>query len=190
VSTAILGDGFANVFYSGNTAMPSEERQPVHADTGQLWPHLKAPTPPYQLVVNIPLVDMGPENGSTELWPGTHTYPTVTMSGGDIKVRPEVLAARRIIEPPIQPVVSAGSILIRDIRLWHAGMPNRTAAPRPMIAMIHTVPWYSTGNMQFRRDAEPFVLGSRIIHRCEFLDEVDYIRAPSGFEFPRVAAES
>src|SRR5579862_9594892 len=57
VTKSILGAGLKNVFYSGNTALPSKTRQPVHADTGQLWPNLEVATPAYQLVVNVPLVD-------------------------------------------------------------------------------------------------------------------------------------
>ena len=73
---ALLGDGMYNSFYSGNTAMPSEDRQPVHADIGQLWPHQEHTHPPYGIIVNVPLVDVTAENGSTEIWPGTHKDPS------------------------------------------------------------------------------------------------------------------
>ena len=45
VTKSILGSGLRNVFYSGNTALPGEQRQPVHADSGQLWPNLKSSPP-------------------------------------------------------------------------------------------------------------------------------------------------
>jgi len=183
IAREILGNGLYNAFYSGNTAMPSDQRQPVHADTGQLWPNLKHPTPPYSLVVNLPMVDMGPENGSTEIWPGTHTDPSVVMTDGEIKVAPEVLEARRQVSPPIQPRVKAGSILIRDIRLWHAGMPNHTQNPRPMVAMIYTVGWLPSGKPKFRKDAEAILKHPVLEHRMEYVDEVDHISAPGGFEF-------
>ena len=102
---ALLGAGLKNAFYSGNTALPSESRQPVHADTGQLWPNLSVAHPPYALVVNLPLVDMGPENGSTEVWPGTHTDTTIVVQDGDIELPESALAARRAVSPPLQPVV-------------------------------------------------------------------------------------
>ena len=35
-----------------------------------------------------------------------------------------------------------GAVLIRDMRLWHRGTPNRSAETRFMVAMIHTVAWY------------------------------------------------
>lgn len=183
IAREILGSGLYNAFYSGNTAMPSDQRQPVHADTGQLWPNLKHPTPPYSLVVNLPMVDMGPENGSTEIWPGTHVDPSVVMTNGEIKVTPEVFEARRQVAPPIQPRVKAGSILIRDIRLWHAGMPNHTQNPRPMVAMIYTVGWLPSGKPKFHKDAEAILKHPVLEHRMEYVDEVDHISAPGGFEF-------
>src|SRR5205085_5414804 len=69
VTKAMLGPGLKNSYYSGNTALPGGKRQPVHPDAAQLWPNLACPTPPYGFVVNVPVVDVSPENGSTELWP-------------------------------------------------------------------------------------------------------------------------
>jgi hypothetical protein len=31
--------------------------------------------------------------------------------------------------------MSSGDVLVRSSTLWHRGMPNRSAAPRPMLAM-------------------------------------------------------
>lgn len=43
------------------------------------------------------------------------------------------------MRPPVQPVVKKGDILIRDLRLWHAGMPNETDKERIMIAIGYQV---------------------------------------------------
>ncbi len=146
VTKSILGDGMYLALYSGNTALPNtDSRQPVHADIGHLWPNQETATPPYALVVNIPLVDMGPWNGSTEIWPGTHLDTSIAMQKGDVKVAPEVLDRVCAETPPLQPEVAAGSILIRDIRMWHAGMPNPSDTPRPMLAMIHWISWFPAG---------------------------------------------
>lgn len=179
VTKSILGTGLYNGFYSGNTAMPSESRQPVHADSGQLWPDLDVATPPYALVVNVGLVDMSPENGSTEIWPGTHLDTTVTMQSGDIEVKPDVLEARRKVSPPFQPTVPIGSVVIRDMRLWHAGMPNRTQTPRPMMAMIHFVSWWPGGTFKLHRSAEELLKHSDLRQNAEYFDgEVDYVGTP------------
>jgi ectoine hydroxylase-related dioxygenase (phytanoyl-CoA dioxygenase family) len=163
------------------TAMPSESRQPVHADTGQLWPNLTTVPPPNALVVNVPLVDMGPENGSTEIWPGTHLDPTVTIQSGDIEVPLGRLEEQRAVRAPLQPKVRAGSVVIRDIRLWHAGMPNRTKIARPMIAMIHVVSWWPTGNVKFAKGSEPFLSHPDLHWNAEFADgEIDHISKVRG----------
>jgi ectoine hydroxylase-related dioxygenase (phytanoyl-CoA dioxygenase family) len=176
VTKSILGAGLKNVFYSGNTALPSKSRQPVHADTGQLWPDLEVATPAYQLVVNIPLVDMSETNGSTEIWPGTHLDTTVAIQDIDLKVPEEKLARRRAEVPPLQPTVRLGSVVIRDIRLWHAGMPNHTETPRPMLAMIHSVSWWPGERLTFAKGAEPFLIHTDLRTEARFADgPIDYL---------------
>ena len=76
-------------------------------------------------------------------------------------------------------------MLIRDIRLWHAGMPNRTSAPRPMIAMIHTCPWLATGTpLVFPAGTESFFDHPILTAAARFTgDPIDYVGAPRGFEY-------
>ncbi|MBV9852288.1 MAG: phytanoyl-CoA dioxygenase family protein [Armatimonadetes bacterium] len=190
VTHALLGDGLKNAFYSGNTALPGGTRQPVHADVGQLWPDLDVATPPFGVVVNVPVVDMTPENGSTEIWPGTHRDTTVFIQHGDIKVPQDKLEARRADVPPLQPVVRAGSVVIRDLRLWHAGMPNHTDQPRPMIAMIHWVSWWGDGEpLVFPKSEEAFFHHPVLRTIARFTDEpIDYIRHGTAYDF-HLAAE-
>jgi ectoine hydroxylase-related dioxygenase (phytanoyl-CoA dioxygenase family) len=179
-----LGPGLYNAFYSGNTAMPSENRQPVHADMGQLWPDLEVAHPAYGLVVNVGLVDMSPENGSTELWLGTHKDTSVVLQSGDIEVDPERLEARRAVSPPIQGTVPQGSVVIRDIRLWHAGMPNRTQTPRPMLAMIHYVSWWPAGPIKLHRSAESLLMHTDLRQHADFTDEeIDYVSIPGAHAY-------
>ena len=184
VTRAVLGPGVKNAYYSGNTALPSRERQPVHADTGHLWPELEVAHPAAALVVNVPVVGMNPENGSTEIWPGTHRDLTIA-AGKDIKVPQEVVERRRKVVPPIQPCMDAGDVLIRDIRLWHAGMPNLTDKPRPMIAMIHYPRWMETGTpLVFPKGTEEFFEGSELRTCARFVEgQIDYIRAPQAYEY-------
>ncbi len=185
VTQTVLGKGVKNDFYSGNTAVKSDQRQPVHTDSGQLFPNLKEATPPYSLVVNVPLVDFSPENGATEIWPGTH-LDTSRVIGNDLKVTSEMLEKWREKTAPIQAEMKAGSILIRDVRLWHAGMPNYTDTPRPMIAMIHWIGWWNTGKLKFPQGTEDFFRKSNL-HTCaEFVEgEIDYLHAPSAYEYTK-----
>lgn len=113
-------------------------RQPVHADAD--FAH---PSHPFALVVNVPLIKFTPENGSTEIWLGTHSGD---LSGLHVqegahgerasgRIREHLLENRRKVREPSQPVIEKGSIIIRDLRLWHAGMPNWTDEVRVMLAM-------------------------------------------------------
>lgn len=186
VTRALLGPGLKNSFYSGNTALTGGERQPVHPDVGQLWPDLERPTPPFGLVVNVPVVDMGPENGSTEIWPGTHLDTRYSVHDGSLRIPVAVLEQRRQIYPPVQPTVRRGSVIIRDIRLWHAGMPNHSPTARPMIAMIHWTSWYAHAEpIRFPKGTEAFFTHPTLRTHAVFVDEVtlDHTQHNQAYDF-------
>ena len=183
VTKSILGPGLTNDFYSGNTNLPGSGGQPVHPDQGQLWPNLTTAHPAARLVVNVPVVDMDEQNGSTELWPGTHLDTTMYDQLGTIRLPQETLDARRRISPPFQPSVKAGSVLIRDIRLWHRGTPNHTDRPRPMIAMIHNVSWWPAGTMVFPKGTEEFFLHPDLRSAAAFVDApVNYLQRHEAYD--------
>ena len=186
VTHAILGEGVKNTLYSGNTALHSTQRQPVHADSGQLWRGMEPDqaSPAYALVVNVPVVDVSPTNGGTELWPGTHRDTGISVYD-DIKIPAEALEAWRAKSPPFQPTMRRGGILIRDIRLWHAGMPNRTQQPRPMIAMIHYARWMEAHSpLKFPKGSEAIFADSDLKTHAVFVDgPIDYIHAPHAYDY-------
>jgi len=84
---------------------------------------------------------MTPENGSTEIWLGTHQGTTIADQEGEHgdrasgRIKQHLLDARREVRPPTQPVVKKGSMIVRDLRLWHGGKPNLSEDPRVMLAM-------------------------------------------------------
>lgn len=130
-------------FCSGNTALPPVEgtkpqRQPVHEDADFSYP-----THPFALVINVPLAKLTPENGSTEIWLGTHTNELSGLHVQDGahgerasgRIKQHLLETRRGRNGHVQPVIEKGSIVIRDLRFWHAGMPNWTDEVRVMLAM-------------------------------------------------------
>jgi hypothetical protein len=188
ITHSVLGAGLRSSFYSGNNALPKKGmRQPVHADSGQLWPDLEVATPPYALVINVLPVDVSPENGSTEIWPGTHLDTSVSWQQGEIKVDPQRLEERRKVVPPIQPAVKAGSVVIRDMRLWHAGMPNNTDTPRPMIAMIHYVSWWTALDpVPFAKGTESLFEHPILTTNARFVDgPIDYLHHNKAFDFKK-----
>jgi ectoine hydroxylase-related dioxygenase (phytanoyl-CoA dioxygenase family) len=185
LTKSILGPGLINDFYSGNTNLPGSGTQPVHPDEGQLWANLEAAPPAHAFVVNVPVVDMDEINGSTELWPGTHRDVTMHIHLNTLRVPEERLRARRAVVPPIQPRVKAGSILIRDLRLWHRGMPNRSDRPRPMIAMIYRCQWWgSPARIPFPKGTESFFKDSDLTTSAVFVDgPIDYLSRHTTYDF-------
>lgn len=183
----MLGEGVKNAFYSGNTCLPNTTQQPLHVDAGQLWPNLKVATPAYGLVVNVPVVDATSANGSTELWPGTHLDTTRALNDGDIKLPPTIEERLRAECKPLQPNVPAGSVLIRDMRLWHRGMPNLTDQPRPMIAMIHWTHWWHTKKpLLFPKGTEELFADSTLETVAEFVDgPIDYISRNRKYDYSK-----
>ncbi|KAH8724930.1 hypothetical protein GQ44DRAFT_749932 [Phaeosphaeriaceae sp. PMI808] len=148
VTSTALGPNPSLRFISGNTALPPTTdsppaSQPTHTDAD--FDH---PTIPFAMVVNVPLVTMTPANGVTEVWLGTHTDTSIADQEGahgdraSGRIKQCLLDARREVRPPEQPVVKKGSIVVRDLRLWHGGKPNLGTEPRVMLAMIHFAPWY------------------------------------------------
>lgn len=108
---------------------------------------------------------MTPENGSTELWLGTHTADVSAQEGkhgerASGRIKENLLAERRAARGPSQPNVKKGSIVLRDLRLWHAGMPNLSEEVRVMLAMIHFAPWYRNPmRLQFGEDVRGLLAG-------------------------------
>lgn len=140
VTAAILGPGVHNHFYNGNTNLPGSKMQPLHRDHDHLWPGHVHPTA--SIVVNVSPVDVTEENGATEIWPGTHRIPEPVGTG---HVTPEQERVRRQAVPPVRAVSRKGDAVLRDMRMWHRGMPNNGIEARHMIGMVHSVGFYHPG---------------------------------------------
>jgi hypothetical protein len=139
----VLGPELVCHYANGNTALQATGRQPVHSDI-----HTAHPLFPFAYAINIPLCDASAENGATEIWPGSHRDSNIDQHGGGgsgeghLTIKASLIDERRKRFPPVQPSSRKGSLIIRDIRLWHAGMPNRTVAPRIMLAFVVQPKWF------------------------------------------------
>lgn len=177
VTHAILGDGMYNRFYNGNCNCPGSSTQPLHADGPHLWKDLPLAHPPVSLVINVSPVDTTVENGATEIWPGTHRIPNIF---NPISAAQE--AARREIVPPVQAVTPKGGLVIRDMRMWHRGVPNHTNQVRHMIATIHQVGWMQRDyKMLYDVNCIDQFPESPLDHNADFTDQpLDYlyVRSP------------
>lgn len=133
-------------FASSNISMPQEKnatevlRQAVHADPYGI-------THKFTTVVEsfIFTRDCDVHNGSTEIWPGSHTNfrgKEDQNDNGRGWIKKEVFTERARIAPPIQPFIPKGSICLRDIKIWHAAMPNFDDNPRIMLAFLYYPQWF------------------------------------------------
>jgi hypothetical protein len=145
----VIGEEFVCSFYSSDNALPGSEYQHPHSDVDPLFPERDLPTPPYAVMVNIHIVDSTEENGPAEMWPyGTHLIGDTDLipvhnKFQDIDARRSTPLGRFSESlPPVPLLAKAGSISIRDLRMWHRGTPNRSEKPRPMLSMICNRPWY------------------------------------------------
>ena len=95
---------------------------------------------PFAVVENIFLIDVDETNGATELWLGTHHRGVRGLTKSDDVEEPFIidtaLEERRKERPPLRVPIPKGSIILRDLRLWHCGVPNYQTEPRIMLSMV------------------------------------------------------
>ncbi|KAI4863363.1 hypothetical protein F4820DRAFT_471550 [Hypoxylon rubiginosum] len=170
-------------YATSNIALPalseSQDRQAVH--TNYYCSHLDFPV---FIQACVFLDDVSSENGSTEFWLGTHhgynKKDHISPTAGWI--RREVFTERARVSPPFQPVILKGSICIRDLRLWHAGMPNFTSIPRIMLGFTYSPRWFGSHmRIRFPADARQRIESWEHIDclgAAEFVEgDLDYIEA-------------
>ena len=82
------------------------------------------------IIANVAVVDTNLVNGAIDLLPGTHKkfYPYWRF------------ALERAARLTTRLSMQQGDVLVRTSRLWHRGMPNLSAAPRPMVAFTFADP--------------------------------------------------
>jgi hypothetical protein len=173
VSTLAVGFTLQLTLLNANTVVPCTEAQNLHRDQGNLWKDMPQSHRPWNIAVHVPLTAIGPDNGATEVWPGTHRL----AHEGPVPTDPEVLAARAAVAPPAQLTCPAGGIILRDNRAWHRGMPNLTDTPRIMLSLIYAAQWSRQGHIHFHRSAEPALRDAPIeVNPVWVDDEFDHLQ--------------
>lgn len=100
----------------------------VHRDTAGLRDSADDSLP-VQLSVDILLTEFTPDNGATQIWPGTqHTTEANVEEMKSIRERAEK-------QPFMQVTGPAGSVSIRDQRAWHRSGMNRSQEDRMMLSI-------------------------------------------------------
>jgi ectoine hydroxylase-related dioxygenase (phytanoyl-CoA dioxygenase family) len=114
-----------------DTPLLGSDYQEIHRDTPPLFPETGEETPPFQLAVNFPLVDVSIENGPFEVARRTHLMSKEEglrqLATGEVRLEPLTM--------------QLGDVMIRDVRGLHRGTPNRTNNPRPMVVLGYSRRW-------------------------------------------------
>jgi ectoine hydroxylase-related dioxygenase (phytanoyl-CoA dioxygenase family) len=124
---ALFEGEFTCRMYNTNLSAPGSLDQPVHVDVGTILDD-GTPRNAQNVSVQVLLCDFTLENGSTELWPGTHRYACQKGEVDFINRTARELPSMRASYP-------AGSIFLRDPSVWHRGMGNRTNEWREMLSL-------------------------------------------------------
>merc|ERR1719506_1058375 len=144
VIDALLGPDHVALYESAIVSVVSAKYQGQHSDNGHLFPgsdqHIENP---HCVTVVCPLVDVTPENGPTEFWPG---------SNRESEAR-ELCEEAAVMNIPSQSTLqlagSIGDIIIFDTRTVHRGMANESNAKRPILYLAYARPWYTEGTKNF-----------------------------------------
>jgi ectoine hydroxylase-related dioxygenase (phytanoyl-CoA dioxygenase family) len=135
----LVGEDCACIYLSADAPLPGSDYQVVHSDQMPLFPESSISLPPAGIVLNIPLVDVTEENGPMEAFPGgNHLMP-------ENRNQPKLIEEMASHLTPVRMTMPKGSLLIRDLRMWHRGTPNNSDHVRPNVALIYARPWWKGG---------------------------------------------
>ncbi|KAJ9156200.1 Phytanoyl-dioxygenase family protein [Pleurostoma richardsiae] len=161
VANAYLGHKPIWNWLTANTAIANTAglRQPAHKDCSFVHPQY-----PYYFIANVPLCDFTVENGATEFWLGSSqraSWKDQVIAADESMIglygrlheplphiTEEAKEARMRVRPPIQPRALKGDIMIRDLRTWHAGMPNSSDKHRIMLGLGYQSPAHPNYTMR------------------------------------------
>lgn len=123
-----------------DTPVLGSDYQDIHRDAPPLFPETGVETPPFQLAVNFPLVEVKRESGPFEIAAGTHMISKEEglkrIEAGEIRLEPLTMRL--------------GDVMIRDVRGLHRGTPNRTETPRPMVVIGYSRRWLHRPEVSIR----------------------------------------
>ncbi|MEE2784835.1 MAG: phytanoyl-CoA dioxygenase family protein [Pseudomonadota bacterium] len=139
VLRGVLGPNATLTTYGANTSWLGEETsQQIHRDVPDGPIAQRCPA----VVLNFPMSVFCLENGPTRIYPGSH-LTSVAQANGTRRYTQAMLdeqAARRA--PELTTDICPGDLVIRDLRLWHGGTPNRSSVLRTMLALVVIDPDY------------------------------------------------
>jgi ectoine hydroxylase-related dioxygenase (phytanoyl-CoA dioxygenase family) len=166
----LVGKDFVMCQLATDTPLLGSDYQDLHRDAPALFPETGEETPPFQLAVNFPLVDVTEKNGPFEITAGTHLVS-----------KEEALRRLEAGETELKPLLmKTGDVMVRDVRGLHRGSPNKTDVPRPMCVIGYSRRWLFRPEVSIRvpRQTWDNLSGQskqmlRFNPRVETLDEAD-----------------
>ncbi len=126
---ALLGKDFILGSFGAVIALPGAEQQHIHQDHPALFEDeaLALQLPSFAITVVVPLIDLTPATGSTQVWKGSHRLsPSEELEDKKSSV----------------PFVSTGSCYLMDYQLWHGGTPNISHQVRPILYIVYYRSWF------------------------------------------------
>ena len=156
---------FVSCGNGGDFSLPGAEIQHLHSDgnelgfTDPLGQTTLRDLPPPLICVNFLMVDFTRENGAIRQIPCTHrsSAPIPTL-----EEEPRWMKNCIICAP-------AGTALIRDVRCWHGGTPNRSDHARPLTNAHYCAPWFRTGLGKSVPREHFQKLSPRAQHLCRYI---------------------
>lgn len=98
-----------------------------------------------------------------------HVNPADGVIGGVSAICPALLEAHRQLAPPVQPVIKKGDVVLRNLSLWHADMPNTSGSARVMLAFGMLPWWYrSPVRLTLPLKAKEMVESWKVRHGLDF----------------------
>jgi ectoine hydroxylase-related dioxygenase (phytanoyl-CoA dioxygenase family) len=145
----LLHPGFLLTASQAICIHPGETPQPLHYDDG--FYTIPRPRPAISVSTVVAVDAFTPENGGTEVIPGSHRWDDATLAGMFENVLGDGATDPRLEQQLVPAVMPAGACLFFLGTLVHRGGANRSAAPRLAFSNQYCQPW--------ARQQENFFLG-------------------------------
>jgi CheY-like chemotaxis protein len=139
----LLGDEFVLYNFGCIVALPGAAPQHIHGDHPQLFGVAEPAEKVFAITCVVPLLDLGTDTGCTAAWLGSHVDPNAAM---------EAAGGRE----PFTYTLRGGDCYLMDARVLHAGRPNRSAVPRPILYLLYGRSWFRDVSNVYRQ--EPVVV--------------------------------
>ena len=141
VCEALLGPNFMLSACLAINTHPGETVQPLHFDDS--FYKVPRPRPPYGISAFWAIDDFRPDNGPTEIIPGSHAWGDEPPQGAAIEssFMPGPAAPREDHPELEQVLMPAGSLMLAMGTLWHRGGANLSQSTRLVITPQYCVAW-------------------------------------------------